>query len=103
MSRNVCLALCAVQVTMIAILIGLPRLVSAGLANRETIEPLFTLVGVMFVVISPVGLLSLYMSLGFLLVIRLPWYGPELRRLFASRSPVKFLVWKEFREEYFTE
>lgn len=53
--------------------------------------------GILFVLLSPFGLLSLFMSIGFILLVKLPGFRPGLLHLVSSGSIGIRIVWKEFR------
>jgi hypothetical protein len=100
LTRRICLAICALQLLILLALFGLIHLSSSGAVSREVGDPIFMISGILFVLLSPFGLLSLFMSVGFSLLSKLPGFRPGLAKLVSSGSIGMRIVWKEFRNHF---
>lgn len=97
MTRRICLVVCLVQIAIVLALVGMSHLGRSGAMSREIGEPIFKIFGILFVLLSPFGLLSLFMSVGFAFMIKFPGFRPDLERLVLSGSLGMRIVWKDLR------
>lgn len=93
------LAVCALQLLILLALFILVRLSGIGAVSREVGEPIFMVCGMLFVLLSPFGLLSLFMSAGFQLMTRRKLFSKNQMQALPTRTLIMFFVWAEVRAD----
>lgn len=96
MNRNLCLLMVAMQAL---ILIGIAVLIQVGKSgsmNPESVEGIFRHLGLIFVALSPVGIISAFLSLGLKFALSFNFFTADHMRILQKRWVLMFLLWKEY-------
>jgi hypothetical protein len=101
MTRKSCFAFIVLQAVLLGFLVGVSSSYRSGNVSGRSADILFSLVGPLFVFISPFGIFSLFLSFGFWIFSKSPPLMAKLDRSVSEHPkimfPVMFLVWKDLR------
>lgn len=98
MTRKLCLIVSALQAVLFAFILW----VSLTDVFEELVAPyselIFKIISFALILLSPFGWVSLYLSMGFILMWKINAFPSEFKRKIVKGTPVMFFVWKEIRE-----
>lgn len=89
------MAVCSLQSALFVILVSLSLFNETLGIPRDTGEPFFKAIGVAFVALSPFGILSLFLTVGFNFMWRHDLFSTNQKRALSNGNPVLFFVWDE--------
>ena len=95
MNRNLCLLLVSIQAL---ILIGIAVLIHVGKSgsmNPESVEGIFRHLGLIFVALSPVGIISAFLSLGLKFALSSNFFTADHMRFLQKKRMLRFFIWDE--------
>jgi len=106
MTRRWCFFFILIQGLLLFAFIAMNRMAPPNYINTVNWRMITTSLGILFVVISPFGVLSLYASVAFWITAK-STYLSELLLQNRKRHPIAtypsmFLVWKELRNDVFS-
>lgn len=101
MTRKYCFAFLILQAVLLGFLVAVSSSYRSGNVSGRSADVLFSFAGPLFVFISPFGIFSLFLSIGFWIFSKSPPLKAKLDKSIAEHPaimfPVMFLVWKDLR------
>ena len=101
MTRKSCIFFVFLQMVLFGFLLGVSSGYRHGYVSNGSADLMFSTVGPLFVVLAPFGLMSLFLSLGFMIFLRIPALKARIDRSVSEHPiamfPVMFLVWRDLR------
>lgn len=99
MTRKASLIVLVIQFAVITGMVLIVYHVQSRQIGADQVDAIFTFLGISFVVLSPFGILSAFMSAGFSFMSKTRVLGPQILRRASVPTLEMFFVWIELREK----